>query len=72
MVSVNGSDKLLAILNKTMSQFAMDVGFEKGTEFEFFVKGDGQVHINGYMGPNDNGVSKTYKQLYNPFVSFDF
>lgn len=49
-VNFEGSDHLIAVLSKQIPQFALDVGFAKNSKIEFFIKGGGIVHLNGYEG----------------------
>ncbi|XP_031636136.1 uncharacterized protein LOC116349023 isoform X1 [Contarinia nasturtii] len=57
-VDFNKKEHLIANLCRQTSQLAIDIGFIKGESVSFFVKGDGDVYINGYI-TNDNEASTT-------------
>lgn len=59
-IELNGTNHLIANLSRQIPQLAMDIGFSKQSIVAFFLKGPGNVYINGlYAGSTDDDQRST-------------
>lgn len=65
-VDFEGSDHLIAVVSRLIPQVSLDVGFAKDSKVTFFVKGEGEVHLNGYEGPKEIQYANKFLQQKSP------